>query len=387
MLETALERFRSQNPRIDVEFHEVLNDYRVRLDELLASESAPDVVQVREAQAGAWWSRGLLRPLEDIASIADMVRRMRPAARVAVGRGSSVVGLPFYSDVIVMAYNRSMLDDVGGRPPETWEELAAFGRELRERGISRSPLSLNFAPKVNANLPWWAMVFASGSQLIHDQRPDASPSDPSVRLLERIRAMLVEDLVLDPNLSEATYSAIESGDHAFALVGTYMARRLAVARNERGGPHIGFAAVPGLDAPGTGTVSWTPFYAVSSRSPALEQSARLALHLGGIDGTGDFFAPRFWAENEGLPPAYAEVLSDPGVKAALGQWIDVTFLDRVLSMGRPPDAIWEPWYETWEHWAQDEVMRAIWGESSAVDSMRSILSSARALQSQSNGAG
>ncbi|MCY3800544.1 MAG: extracellular solute-binding protein [Chloroflexi bacterium] len=381
LLHVTLEAFRSQNPLIDVEFLEVLNDYRVRLDDLLVSPTPPNVVQVREGQAGAWWSRGLIRPLEEIPAFSDLAGRLRPAARAAIGPDGSIAGLPFYSDVMVLAYNRSMIDRIGGRPPDTWEELSYFGRELRDRRISTSPFSLNFSPKVNANLPWWAMLFASGGRLLSNDG-SASGTDSAVRLLTILRRMFVEDLVIDPSVNVTTYSAITSGDHAFALVGTYTARRFADARDNLGGPDIGFATVPGLDGPGTGTVSWTPFYAIPAGAGEVESSALLALHLGGVDGRGEFFSSRFWAQSEGLPPAYPEVLQDARVKETFGSWIDLEFLDRVQSMGRPPDGIWQPWFETWEHWAQDEVLRALWGRSTPEDAVRAILESASALRAK-----
>ncbi len=384
LLHIALEAFREQNPFIDVEFVEVLNDYRVRLDEMLVSSSAPNVVQVREGQAGAWWSRGLIRSLGEIAAFSDLAGRLRPAARAAIGPGTSIAGLPFYSDVMVLAYNRSMIDRIGGRPPDTWEELSFFGRELRDRQISTSPFSLNFSPKVNANLPWWAMLFASGGRLLSSDGSGGG-SDSAVRLLTILRRMFVEDLVIDPSLNATTYSAIASGDHAFALVGTYTARRFAAARDNLGGPDIGFATVPGLDGPGTGTVSWTPFYAIPTGTVEVESSALLALHLGGVDSRGDFFSSSFWAQNEGLPPAYPEVLDDARVKDAVGRWIDLEFLNRVQSMGRPPDGIWEPWFETWEHWTQDEVLRVLWGRSTPDDAVRTILESASALRAKVGG--
>ena len=384
LLHITLEAFRSQNPLIDVEFVEVLNDYRVRLEEMLVSSNTPNVVQVREGQAGAWWSRGLIRPLEEIPAFSDLAERLRPAARAAIGPDGSIAGLPFYSDVMVLAYNRSMIDRIGGRPPDTWEELSFFGRELRDRRISTSPLSLNLSPKVNANLPWWAMLFASGGRLLASDG-SASGSDSAVRLLTVLRRMFVEDLVIDPSVNATTYSAITSGDHAFALVGTYTARRFADARDSLGGPDIGFTTVPGLDGPGTGTVSWTPFYAIAAGAEEVESSALLALHLGGVDGRGEFFSARFWAQNEGLPPAYPEVLQDTRIKETVGSWIDLEFLNRVQSMGRPPDGIWQPWFETWEHWAQDEVLRALWGRSSPEDAVRAILESASALRAKVGG--
>lgn len=382
LLHVTLERFRLQHPTIGVQFHEVLENYRTRLEEMLYSDAVPNVVQVREGQAGAWWAGGLIRPLEQLTAFADLAARLRPAARAGVGPGNALAGLPFYSDVMVLAYNAAMLEDLGGRPPETWEELGAYGRELRERGIAKTPISLNFAPKVNANLPWWGMVYAAGGRMLAADQGEVGSDDPAVRMLEALRRFLVEDLTLEPELGETTYEQIVLGQHAFAVTGTYMARQFAQARVERGGPSLLMAPLPGLDRPGTATVSWTPFYAVGAGAADPEPSALLALHLGGIDAGGEFYSPAFWAQQQGLPPGYPEVMAMPETRDVMGQWIDVGFLERVLSMGRPVEGLWEPWFETWEHWSRDEVMRALWGTATPLESMQSIARIAGTLRDQ-----
>jgi len=382
LLEQGLDRFRNQNPGVSVSFTEVLNDYRQRLDEWMTSENPPNVVQVREGQAAAWARAGMIRPLGDMPTFVDLSGRLRPAAREAVAPGGEVFGLPFYSDVMVLAFNREMLDQVGDRPPQTWEELGAFAKELRALGVSETPISLNFAPKVNANLPWWAMLYAAGGTLLAGGVTDADPQEPAARLLHLLRRFLAEDLTLDPGLGEATYSGLDGSVSAFTLVGTYAARQFAENRKRNGGPPIELAPVPGLDGPGAATVSWTPFYAVTSSAPDLEESILLALHLGGIDAGGEFFSATWWAREAGLPPAYPEVLASPDVSQAVSSWVDPAFLDSVLSMGLPVEAMWEPWFESWEQWSQDEIMRAIWATATPEEALGAIRSSAHDLRTR-----
>ena len=374
LLEEVLDRFRRLNPDVGVEFREVLNDYGARVEAAMLGADPTNVVLVRESQAGAWWANRLLQPLSGVSTFDEVAGKMFAPARGCVGTDGQLAGLPFYSDAVVLAYNKSMLDAIGAAPPETWDELLGQARTIRDRGLSRWPLSLNLGPKVNANLPWWAMVFAAGGALRSpdDGLRDADPTEPTPRLLRMLRSFLVEDLILDPDLGATSYSVILGGGPAFALVGTYLARIAAEEAAQRGGPPIGFAPVPGLEGPGLSTVSWTPFYAVPSTAPDLDSSALLALHLGGIDGTGEFFAPKFWALNGGLPPAYPGVLRNNEVRARFRDWIDPEFLHQVLTSGRPVEALWEPWYDTWEHWMQDEVLSAIWGRKTDLEATDSI---------------
>ena len=374
LLENVLDRFRRLNPDVEVAFREVLNDYGSRVEAAILGEAPSNVVLVREAQAGAWWGGNLLRPLSGLASFGQVADKLFPGARAGVSANGELAGLPFYSDAIVLAYNTATLDAIGGRPPTTWDELLAQAQTIRDRGLSRWPLSLNLSPKLNANLPWWAIVYAAGGRLRTegDALRNADPADPTPRLLRMLHSYLVDDLILDPDFGESSYSVILDGGPAFALVGTYFARVAATARDQRRSPRIGFAPVPGLDGPGVATAGWTPFYAVPTTAPDPDTSALLALHLGGIDGTGEFFAPRSWAMNEGLPPAYPAVLENSEVRARFAEWIEPDLLKNVLGSARPVEALWEPWYDTWEHWMQEEVLAAIWGRKTAIEATDSI---------------
>ncbi len=374
LLETVLDRFRQLNPDVTVEFNEVLNDYGPRVQSTMLGGDAANVVLVREAQAGLWWSNRLLRPLSNLPTFGDLVARLFPAARRGVEVDGNLVGLPFYTDAIFLAYNQSMLATIGAPPPETWDQLLAHSRQIRDRGLSRWPLSLNLGPKVNANLPWWAMVYAAGGSLREpdDALRDAAPTDPTPHLLRMLRAFLVDDLILNPDFGETSYSAIFDGGSAFALVGGFLARVAADRFADHRSPRIRFAPVPGLDAPGVATAGWTPFYSVPATASDPELSALLALHLGGIDGTGDFFAPRIWALNDGLPPAYPSVLQDREVLTRFQSWLDPELLQQALTNAKPVQALWEPWFATWEHWMQDELQSALWGRKSDLAAANSI---------------
>ena len=74
--------------------------------------------------------------------------------------------------------------------------------------------------------------------------------------------------------------------------------------------------------------------------------------------------------NEGLPPAYPAVLDE--VRARFAEWIEPDLLKNVLGSARPVEALWEPWYDTWEHWMQDEVLAAIWGRKTDIEATDSI---------------
>tara|TARA_B100001123_G_scaffold355473_1_gene408572 strand:- start:414 stop:1523 length:1110 start_codon:yes stop_codon:yes gene_type:complete len=356
-----------------VTFLPISESYQSSVEHQLKSSSAPNIVQVRESQAGQWLTSGLFSALDSQQTFTDLVNRMGPSARAGIIAGKIPVGLPYYSDVMMLAYNPQMLEAVDVHPPKTWEELRAYALQIRNAGLSKTPLTLNFSPKVNSNLPWWGMVYAAEGRMRspNDDLIDINPESPEARLLKIIRLMLVDDFTLDPNLGDTSYSAIADGKHAFTIVGSHMAARFN-DQNTLNSTRIEFTLLPGLDTPGEFTVGWTPFYAMTSQNIDVYDSALLTLHLGGIDSSGEFFSPRKWALEAGLPPAYPEILSHKDVKNRFNSIIDLTTLKQALGAGRPVEALWEPWYRAWEHHMQEEILLAVWGRKNEVDCLQSI---------------
>ena len=373
-LDNIIDRFHSLNPDVTVSFADVHTDYSTTVETSIVSGQQVNVMLVREGQAGLWRSKQLLQTLSGVASFDTVANALFPAARRGVEMEGKLIGLPFYTDAIFLAYNKSMMDKIGAGPPETWEELLAYSRILQDRGLSRWPLALNFSPKANANLPWWAIVYGAGGNLREpgDELRDAEPQDTVPRLLQMLRTFLVDDLILNPDFGETSYSAILKGDAAFSLVGSYLGRIAANQFTNNSSPLVRFAKVPGLDSPAVSTVTWTPFYSVPTTASNLDLSALLTLHLGAIDGTGDFFAPRVWALQEGLPPAYPSVLHETAVRNQFQAWIDLDLLEETFASAKPVEALWEPWFSTWEHWMQDELQAALWGSKTELAASNSI---------------
>ena len=202
-LENILDRFHSLNPDITVSFSDVRAEYGTTVETAIVSGQQVNVMLVREGQAGLWWSKQLLQPLSGISSFDTVADALFPAARHGVETEGKLIGLPFYTDAIFLAYNKSMLDKIGAGPPETWEELLAYSRTLQNRGLSRWPLSLNFSPKANANLPWWAMVYGAGGKLREpgDELRDAEPQDIVPSLLRMLMTLsLTRTLAKPPTL-------------------------------------------------------------------------------------------------------------------------------------------------------------------------------------------
>ncbi len=366
----VLVEFTRQNPSLLARWEQIGGDYAAVLEARLATESTPDVVRVREGQLGRWRHAGLLAGFGDDELFDQLPALVYEGARAGTfGPDGVPWGVPHYHDAMFLAYNQAHLDRLGGRVPATLAELAGFARELQVRHSLRSPISINLAPKANANLPWWGLLKAAG---VSFERSGASASGAAA-VLNALRAMAIEDGTLDPGTERPDYDRLADGDCAFAIVGAYSGPRLL-----SGGAPIAFARLPGVSGPGQGSVCWTPAFALASHPQPHPAAARLATHLGAVDKFGTFWGPRHFALAGSLPPAYPGLLADTAVSAHFQRWVDPNVLNGVLEQAAPVDFLWRPWFLPWEHRCQELVLDAVLGQTESAAAATQMWSEAAA---------
>ena len=363
----VLVEFTRQNPSLLARWEQIGGDYAGTLEAQIKTVAAPDVVRVREGQLGRWSHAGLLRPFSD-AEIFDQLPGLLfgGARNAAFDPDGALWGVPHYHDAMFLACNRVHLEKVGGTAPTTLEQMAAYARELQLKHSLRNPISVNLAPKINANLPWWGLLKAAD---VSFERSEADPSN-AVAVLEALKGMVIDDGTLDPGIERPDYVRLADGDCAFAIVGAYSGPQLL----ENQAP-IEFAPLPGLWEPGRKSVSWTPLFALTNRPAPHPAAALLAVHLGLIDSHGGFWGPRHFALAGNLPPAYPNLLEETEIRSHFQQWIDPDIFSSVLASAEPVDFLWEPWYQSWEHRCQEAMMAALIGQtgpSSAIAAMRPV---------------
>ena len=370
LLRERLDAFESHRGNVRVIHQQALRDYPVRALAALAQEPFVDVVQTRDGLVGSWWSGRALQTMGDARSLEHILDAMWPHARQATSFGGQVVGLPYYSDVMVLAYNQRLLDRVGAPVPQTLEELTSISLAAAQQRVVEFSISLNLAPKVFTNLPWWGLVYASGGRLATMEGPDPA----AVAVLEWLRDASAVTRIIDPDFASATYDALSLERNMFAIVGAHVLRRL----NQTSPGTFSAAPVPGITGP-LGTVAWTPLYSVATNAPHPTMAADLVQFLGGPGPAGDFATARFWLKHEGLIPAYRAMLMEADVQASLAGWVDPEILTNILTGARAIEHQWERWFLTWEYAMQTQVQAAIFGDKPAEASLAGSANLARTL--------
>jgi len=376
LVRQRLDDFERYRGDLRVLHEQAQQDYPARALEALTRQPSVDVVQARDGLVGAWWSGRALQTMGAEDTWRVVLDAMWPHARQAVTLGGQVVGLPYYADVMLLAYNRQLLERVGASPPATLEALTDLCRNAARRQICEFGISLNLAPKVFTNLPWWGLVYASGGRLAAPDGPDPA----AVAVLEWLRDATAVSNVVDPDFSSATYDALAREQHIFSVVGAHVLRRL----NQALPGAFGVAPIPGIASP-VGTVAWTPLYAVAANAPRPTDAVDLVSYLGGPGPGGDYASAAFWLRQEGLIPAYRPVLERPEITADLAAWVDPSALMSILAAARPVERVWERWFLTWEHALQAQVQAAIFGRQSAEGALAAAEDVARQLALDTTG--
>jgi raffinose/stachyose/melibiose transport system substrate-binding protein len=135
--ESLIADFEAKNPGITVKFEAFeAQSYATVLSTALAAENGPDLMMVRaygafEAVAGA----GYLMPLtpEEVPGLADLPA---PALKAETLRADGkIYAVPFASQTMLVIYNKDIYDQLGLKEPDTWDELMANAKAIKDAGM------------------------------------------------------------------------------------------------------------------------------------------------------------------------------------------------------------------------------------------------------------
>ncbi|MFB9432614.1 ABC transporter substrate-binding protein [Streptoalloteichus tenebrarius] len=249
----------------------------------LTGEEPPDVLQVNNGRQdlGAFVRAGLLRPLTGEAAAYGWERRFPeqvlrlaryPDAGDQIGEGR-LYGLPQTGELVGLFYNRTMLAELGLRPPRTWSEFDAALEAARRAG--RLPIQFGNLDKMpGIHLLGFALHrFATPEDetALATGRPEASWSTPAAGAAARLLAEWVDRGYLTPGFAgvhpDDAWAAFGRGEGLFHVGGSWLVPELQAAM----GDNVGFLLPPARDeggAPARPVVTGGPGlpFAVSART-------------------------------------------------------------------------------------------------------------------------
>lgn len=135
--ESLIADFQAKNPGITVKFEAFeAQSYATVLSTALAAENGPDLMMVRAYGAfEAVASANYLMPLTaaDVPGLGDLPA---PALKAETLRADGqVYAVPFASQTMLVIYNKDIYDQLGLKEPETWAELLANAKAIKDAGM------------------------------------------------------------------------------------------------------------------------------------------------------------------------------------------------------------------------------------------------------------
>lgn len=250
IMTTLINRFRAENPDIDVVENVVFWPGYDQLTAQLASNDAPDLVTMHGSVIADYQARGLIEPIgDDLAHAGVDPKRFTNAARTAVTIDGRVWGLPIDSWAPLWHINMNLFRKAGlvrgGKPvlPRNPQELIAQAEQFRRR--TGKPYLVQGTANEYAGFArnFYTFVMQQGGQPFADPRHANFQTQAARNALQLFKDIYDRNLTTKNQDYSAAVSGFLKGDGGVFLVGTWMIGDFDAAARTPGGALSGGYAV------------------------------------------------------------------------------------------------------------------------------------------------
>lgn len=327
-----------------------------------------------------WAAANWIVPLEDyFPQVKAYKPDFAPYAIEGMTYRGKLYGLPYYADTIIFIYNEEMLKRAGfSKPPATWDEVTRMALAMKEKKVVEYPVMFQFQDIT----PWYIEVFLSMVYSYKNyQMFDANLNpifDREGTAAHKVAQWLVDGMrkhkIVNPASLETTeiplVKAMGAGQVAFAVLPKYNLADLNTPGAHAQAGKFKMALMPGETH---GTVGFVRFYAMTKmaadRGKAVQDAAWKFLEYFGGKTDGKFVVVKRWALEKGLGFAQLPLYKDPEIRAAINKWGNVSLEEEQAKVARAKEAL-TPFWGTWSLEFQKEMNKALLGQKSALDALK-----------------
>lgn len=365
-------QFEAENPGIKVNVTDYAwPDYNDSLILRIRGNTPTDVVYGGQDWLPAWGAAGFIAPLEDIApegAIEELTQDIAGFALTDVSYDGKVYGLPYYSDTISFIYNKQILDDHGVEVPTTWEEVTAAAEQLKAAGMDK-PIIYEYDQELpNFYDAFVAQAYGRGAELFDDELNPlfTDPSNGAYQQLEWLADAWSKGLV-QPDPHESTIiTAMNTGNHAFTIVYTYVLAALNDAATQ---PLAGQFAMAPMPGEAHATLGFAKSYVVTADTAADPERAEAAWKFINFMAGKPYTVAKRWAVEKGLGFGQLPLFEDEDVIAAWGKWADVEALGDQASTAKA--GTYTEFSSVWSAYFRPLLAQAMVGETPVDQVMQS----------------
>jgi multiple sugar transport system substrate-binding protein len=375
--------FEEANPGIKVNVTDYAwPDYNDSLVLRIRGNTPTDVVYGGQDWLPAWASAGFIAPLEEIApegAVAELSADIAGFALSDVTYDGKVYGLPYYSDTISFIYNRAILEEHGIAVPGTWEEVTAAAEQLKAAGMDK-PIIYEY----NQELPnfydaFVAQAYGRGAEMFDDELNPLfnDPGNGAYQHLEWLADAWSKGLV-QPDPHESTIiTAMNTGNHAFTVVYTYV---LAALNDSASQPLAGQFAMAPMPGEEHATLGFAKSYVVTASTAADPERAEAAWKFIDFMAGKPYAVAKRWAVEKGLGFGQLPLFEDEEVIAAWANWADVEALGAQAAIARA--GTYTEYSSVWSAYFRPLLAQAMVGEASVEQVMNDGAERWNALKEQ-----
>ena len=170
----SLDNFRAAHPDIKIDHEDLTEGYYDRLNVMLASNTLPDVVNLRSFDMYDWYRLG---NLHSVSPFLDADPKLKPTDLVeaifkSCSFGGEYWGLPYDASVMIFYYNKTLFDEAKVPYPQdnwTWDDMVGIAQSLTDAGkqnwgFARSPEIADWPAE-----PWY---LSNGAHIINQERTE-----------------------------------------------------------------------------------------------------------------------------------------------------------------------------------------------------------------------
>ncbi len=131
-LQGLVDAYQAENPHVTINWQDIpQNALQEKLTTAIASNTAPDVVDVGATILGVMASKGALTKLNEEAP-AELIDQYVPGILASDTIGGSLYGFPWYATPYVTLYNKELFDKAGISVPKNYEELFTGFKTMKD---------------------------------------------------------------------------------------------------------------------------------------------------------------------------------------------------------------------------------------------------------------
>ncbi|MGI4946904.1 MAG: ABC transporter substrate-binding protein [Janthinobacterium lividum] len=269
----------------------------------------------------------------------------------AVSFQGAVIGLPMRSHGQLFYYRKDVFDQIGLRPPESWDDVVAAGKAIRAKRSDIEPLALSYHNDGTrqALFHWCDFIWSSGNRILDDQMRPGWTTEGAIKATEYYVGLLTRDKVANPAsisfVEQDARVSFQQGKSAMIPIWEWAYSPMVTpGQSVLTAAQVGFTRWPSYEGKAITCASTLPFslngfsrkqdaaweFMKWLSNPDLDKRNAIEREVGGlkiinnvVNETSSFLDPEVNAANAGVPRACYDSLKASDTLPMIPEWPQV----------------------------------------------------------------